>query len=52
MINGKVHPAKFAADGMMTLVGIYGGPVGAGLSVVYFVVGAYAKGRARDYQGT
>nr|WP_315422514.1 hypothetical protein [uncultured Pedobacter sp.] len=42
MINGEVHPAKFAADGVMTIAGIYGGAVGAGLSVAYFVIDAYA----------
>ncbi len=43
-IDSRVSPGKFGADGVMTAVGIWGGPVGAGASVLYFGIDAFAPG--------
>jgi hypothetical protein len=40
--QGTVSGGKLGADGVMTAVGIWGGPIGAGVSVVYFGVDAFA----------
>ncbi len=52
-INSRVSPGKFGADGLMTGVGIYGGPPGAGVSLLYFGVDAFypggVQGASTDY---
>jgi RHS repeat-associated protein len=52
-INSRVSPGKFGADGVMTGVGIWGGPFGAGASVLYFGIDAFypggVQGASSDY---
>ena len=43
-VKSRVSPGKFGADAVITAVGIWGGPWGAGVSVLYFGIDAYAPG--------
>ena len=48
-MGSRVSPGKYGADAVMTAVGIFGGPVGAGVSVLYFGIDAYYTGGVIGY---
>lgn len=49
VLHGDVNPAKFALNGSMTVAGIWGGPVGVGVSFLYSAIDAYYPGGIEGY---